>query len=395
MRIFICLFATAFLFVFSIANAEINTKRKVQFKIATLLPDNTDQVKKLRAASDEIKERTEGRVSFKYYLGGIQGGDDKVLYKMKIGQLHGSMFTPMALQKPYPDINIYGLPFIFKSEDEVDYVRNLMDTKFQKGLEEAGFVNFGFAGGGFTVILSNEPIRSYRDLKGKKVWVPEGDILTYKAMEALDLTLVPLEIVNVRTGLQTGLINVVATTPAGALIFQWHTKVKYVTQMPILFTMYLMVIDAKAFNKINAFDQVVVREVMGRLYTQLDAAERKDGPDAMQALINSGIESVQPLPGEFEKLQKEIAIANRVMADLNMFSSELLEEMLFHVQNFRRAQRSHDMMKCIQTTNKEDIGEQVSTIIQAEDWQSSDVNACDSATSETELNEQASPSKRQ
>ena len=150
-----------------------------------------------------------------------------------------------------------------------------------------------------------------------------------------------------------------------------------------------------AANESQAFDQVVVREVMGRLYTQLDAAERKDGPDAMQALINSGIESVQPLPGEFEKLQKEIAIANRVMADLNMFSSELLEEMLFHVQNFRRAQRSHDMMKCIQTTNKEDIGEQVSTIIQAEDWQSSDVNACDSATSETELNEQASPSKRQ
>lgn len=395
MRIFIYLVAATCLVVFSIANAEVNTKNKMQFKIATLLPDNTDQVKKLRAAADEIKERTEGRVLFKYYLGGIQGGDDKVLYKMKIGQLHGSMFTPMALQKSYPDINIYGLPFIFKSEDEVDYVRKLMDDKFQRGLEEAGFVNFGFAGGGFTVILSNEPVRSYRDLKGKKVWVPEGDILTYKAMEALDLTLIPLEIVNVRTGLQTGLINVVATTPAGALIFQWHTKVKYVTQMPILFTMYLMVIDAKAFNKINAVDQAIVREVMSHLYTQLDAAERKDAPDAMQALINSGIESIQPLPGEFEKLQKEIAIANRAMADLNMFSSELLEEMLFHVQNFRRAQISHDTMKCIQAANKEDIGEQVSTTITVEDWQSSDVNACDSAMSETELNEQASLSKRQ
>ena len=395
MRIFIYLVATTCLVVFSIANAEVNTKSKMQFKIATLLPDNTDQVKKLRAAADEIKERTEGRVLFKYYLGGIQGGDDKVLYKMKIGQLHGSMVTPMALQKSYPDINIYGLPFIFKSEDEVDYVRKLMDDKFQRGLEEAGFVNFGFAGGGFTVILSNEPVRSYRDLKGKKVWVPEGDILTYKAMEALGLTLIPLEIVNVRTGLQTGLINVVATTPAGALIFQWHTKVKYVTQMPILFTMYLMVIDAKAFNKINAVDQAIVREVMSHLYTQLDASERKDAPDAMQALINSGIESIQPLPGEFEKLQKEIAIANRAMADLNMFSSELLEEMLFHVQNFRRAQIFHDTMKCIQAANKEGVGEQVSTAITVEDWQSSDVNACDSAMSETELDEQASLSKRQ
>jgi TRAP-type C4-dicarboxylate transport system substrate-binding protein len=394
MRIFMCLVAAACLVVVSIASAEVKAKSKMQFKIATLLPDNTDHVKKLRAAADEIKERTEGRVLFKYYLGGIQGGDDKVLYKMKIGQLHGSMFTPIALQKPYPDINIYGLPFIFESEDEVDYVRKFMDAKFQRGLEEAGFVNFGFAGGGFTIILSNEPVRSYRDLKGKKVWVPEGDILTYKAMEALDLTLVPLEIVNVRTGLQTGLINVVATTPAGALIFQWHTKVKYVTQMPILFTMYLMVIDAKAFNKINAVDQAIVREVMSHLYANLDATERKDAPGAMQALINSGIESVQPLPGEFEKLQKEMVIANRGMANLGMFSSELLEEMLSHVQNFRRAQASHDRMICVQAGNKEDAGEQVSATTKVEDWQSSDVDSCDFSTSETELDEQASMSKK-
>ena len=394
MRILICLVAATFLAAVSIASAEAKTEPEMQFKIATLLPDNTDHVKKLRAAADEIKKRTEGRVLFKYYFGGIQGGDDKVLYKMKIGQLHGSMFTPIALQKPYPDINIYGLPFIFESEDEVDYVRKLMDAKFQRGLEEAGFVNFGFAGGGFTIILSSEPVRSHGDLKGKKVWVPEGDVLTYKAMEALDLTLIPLEIVNVRTGLQTGLINVVATTPAGALIFQWHTKVKYVTQMPILFTMHLMVIDAKAFKKINAVDQAIVREVMSRLYADLDAAERKDAPDAMQALINSGIESVQPLPGEFDKLQKEVAIANRAMADLGMFSSELLEEMLSHVQNFRRAQASHDTMACVQAGNKKDAEEQVSATTEVEDWQSSDMDACDSAANETELDEQASMRKR-
>jgi len=395
MRIFMCFVAAACLVVVSIASPEGQAKSKMQFKIATLLPDNTDHVKKLRAAADEIKERTEGRVLFKYYFGGIQGGDDKVLYKMKIGQLHGSMFTPIALQKPYPDINIYGLPFIFESEDEVDYVRKFMDTKFQRGLEEAGFVNFGFAGGGFTIILSNEPVRSYKDLKGKKVWVPEGDILTYKAMEALDLTLIPLEIVNVRTGLQTGLINVVATTPAGALIFQWHTKVKYVTQMPILFTMYFMVIDAKAFNKINAVDQAIVREVMSHLYINLDAAERKDAPDAMRALINSGIESVQPFSGEFEKLQKKMVIANRAMANLGMFSSELLEEMLSHVQNFRRAQGFHNRMTCVQAGNQEDAGEQVSGTTRVEDWQLSDVDACDSATSEVELREQASMSKKQ
>ena len=332
MRVLICLIASTLLAAVNISNADA----KMQFKIATLLPESTNRAKSMLAAADEIKERTEGRVSVKYYFGGSQGTDKKVLYKMKIGQLHGTTFSPSALRKPYADINLYGLPFIFESEDEVDYVRKLMDAKLQRGLEEAGYVNFGFAGGGFAMILSNEPVRSHGDLKGKKIWVPEGDVISYEVMQALDLTPVPLEIANVITGLQTGLIDIVAIPPAGALVFQWHTKVKYVTRMPIIFTMYFMVIDAKAFKRIDSVDQAVVREVMGRLYAELDAAERRDAPKALQALINSGIESVEPLPGEFMKLQKATAEAIRSMADRGMFSSDLLEAMFAHVQEYRR-----------------------------------------------------------
>ena len=389
MRIFICLVAAAFLSAVSISSAEAKT----QFKIATLLPENTDRVKKMRAAADEIEERTDGRVSFKYYFGGSQGSDDKVLYKMKIGQLHGTTFSPAALQKVYPDINIYGLPFIFESGDEVDYVRKLMDAKFQSGLEEAGFVNFGFAGGGFAMVLSNEPVRSHNDLIGQKVWVPEGDVFSYEAMQALKLTPVPLEIANVMTGLQTGLIDIVAIPPAGALIFQWHTKVNYVTQMPVLFTMYFMVIDAKAFKRIDAADQAVVREVMGHLYAEFDAAERKDAPDALQALMNSGVESVEPLPDEFENLQDETAIANRSMAGRGMFSSELLEEMLSHVQDFRRAQESHNTMTCAQAGAEIEAGEQVAPATETNVGAAGDMDICEPDASATEPLEQASGSE--
>ena len=389
MRIFICLVAATFLSAVNISSAEART----QFKIATLLPENTDRVKRMRAAADEIEERTDGRVSFKYYFGGSQGSDDKVLYKMKIGQLHGTTFSPAALQKVYPDINIYGLPFIFESEDEVDYVRKLMDAKFQSGLEEAGFVNFGFAGGGFAMVLSNEPVRSHNDLKGQKVWVPEGDVFSYEAMQALKLTPVPLEIANVMTGLQTGLIDIVAIPPAGALIFQWHTKVNYVTQMPVLFTMYFMVIDAKAFKRIAAADQAIVREVMGHLYAEFDVAEREDAPDALQALMNAGVESVEPLPDEFENLQEETAIANRSMADRGMFSPELLEEMLSHVQDFRRAQASHDTMTCEQAGDEIDAGEQVAPATEIEVREASNMDVCEPDASATEPLEQASGSE--
>ena len=157
----------------------------VTLKIATVTPEGSQWMKDMRASAKQIKERTEGRVQIKYYGGGIKGDDKKVLGQIRIRQLQGGAFTPSALSAQYPDLNLYGMPLVFDSEDEAAFVRSQMDERLQQGLEDAGFVNFGFATGGFANILSNTPVKSLADLKGKRVWVPEGDEISYISMEAL------------------------------------------------------------------------------------------------------------------------------------------------------------------------------------------------------------------
>ena len=56
-------------------------------------------------------------------------------------------------------------------------------------------------------------------------------------MKGLNLSPVPLPVTDVLTGLQTGLIDIVAIPPVVALALQWHTKVKYITQIPVLYPM--------------------------------------------------------------------------------------------------------------------------------------------------------------
>lgn len=303
-----------------------NAADVTELKIATVLPENTQWMKDMRRGAAEIRERTDGRVLFKFYSGGVQGNPSTVLRKIKIGQLHGGAFTPTDLQQVYPDLNIYGLPFLFESADEANYVRQFIDPILAEGLEDAGFVSFGFAGAGFAIIMSNAPVRSHEDLKGKKVWVPEGDLISYDAMRALDLSPVTLPLTDVLTGLQTGLIDIVAMSPAGALILQWHTKVKYLTRMPILYSMGLLAIDARAFNRIDAADRAVVREVMSGMYDRWDEENQRDAENALQALINAGIKPVLPAPGEMERLQKIMQENNRAMAKDGMFSLDLLLE---------------------------------------------------------------------
>jgi TRAP-type C4-dicarboxylate transport system substrate-binding protein len=310
----------------------------VTLKIATATPNGSQWMTDMRAGAAEIKERTEGRVLIKYYGGGVKGDDGKVLSQIRIRQLQGGAFTPSALSSQYSELNLYGMPLVFNSEEEAAYVRSRMDGRISKGLEDAGFVNFGFATSGFANILSSTPVRSLADLKGKRVWVPDGDSISYASMQALSLTPVTLPLTDVLTGLQTGLVDIVMIPPIVALILQWHTKVKYVTQVPLVYSFGFMAIDKNTFEKISDADQAVVRDVMGRMYQNFDKVNVVDNREAFQSLVKSGIEVVEFDAVAFEETRNLLLQSNLKLGRAGAFNLELYEEMLRYIDEYRREQ---------------------------------------------------------
>jgi TRAP-type C4-dicarboxylate transport system substrate-binding protein len=310
----------------------------VTLKIATVTPNGSQWMADMKAGAAEVKERTEGRVQIKFYGGGVKGDDAKVLGQIRIRQLQGGAFTPSALAAQYSDLNLYGMPLVFDSEEEAAFVRSRMDARLSAGLEEAGFVNFGFATSGFANIMSATPVRTLADLKGKRVWVPEGDNISAQSLKALSLNPVTLPLTDVLTGLQTGLIDIVAIPPIVALIMQWHTKVKYVTQVPFVYTLGFMAIDKKTFDKISDEDQNIVREVMTKTYQNFDKMNVIDNDAAFDSLIKSGIENVDFDRAEFNKVREILLASNRKIGLGGAFTLELYEEMLRYVDEYRSEQ---------------------------------------------------------
>jgi TRAP-type C4-dicarboxylate transport system substrate-binding protein len=264
------------------------------------------------------------------------GTDSQVLKRISIGALHGGAFTPSAFMEKYGDIGLYGLPMIFANQYEADFVRSRLDSKIAAGLEDAGFVSFGFAATGFAVIMSNEPVDSLGDLKGKRVWVPEGDEVSIRTMEALSVTPIPLPLTDVYTALQTGALDIIAMSSVGAVILQFHTKVEYITDTPLVYTMGFMAIDKKAFNKVSAEDQLIVRRVMTGLYSKYDTLNMIDDREAKMALYKAGLERVVPAPEELERIREVLVKSNLEMAKEGIVSMELYEEMMNYVEQSRK-----------------------------------------------------------
>jgi TRAP-type C4-dicarboxylate transport system substrate-binding protein len=272
--------------------ATVSAATAADIKIATVAPDGSRWLQQMRAGAEEVNTRTAGRVAIKFYPGGVMGNDAQVLRKIRIGQLQGGAFTAGGLAERYGGLNLYGIPLLFRSLEEIDAVRAQFDPEIAAGLERAGFVTFGFIEGGFANLLSNEPISSVEDMRRKKVWVPEGDAISFLAMETMGLSPAVLPVTDVLTGLQTGLIEIAFASPVAALVLQWHTKVKYLTNLPISYSMGIFAIEKSAFEDLSAEDRQVVREVMGRYIQGLDREARDDNRKAAEVLARSGLQTV-------------------------------------------------------------------------------------------------------
>lgn len=306
-----------------------------QLKIATLAPEGSSWMEQMRAGAKEIKTRTDGRVTLKFFGGGVMGNDKKVMRKMRIGQLHGGAFTASGLAERYPDIQLYGLPLLFRTQDEVDYVRAQLDEEIKAGMEDVGLVCLGIAGGGFANIMSQQPVRNAADLQGQKVWVPEGDLISYATMEAIGLSPVTLPITDVLTGMQTGLIDIIGSSPVGALVLQWHTKVRYISRLPVAYLYGTMVVEKKRFDKIAPADQQVLLDVMAKVYAQFEIDNRIDDAKALQAMLDGDVEMVEPDQGLVPAWREESAKVRTRLAREGAYSAERLNRIESLLASYR------------------------------------------------------------
>ena len=307
-------------------------------KIATIAPEGSSWMKDMRTGAKEIEERTGGRVKFKFYGGGIQGNDRQVRRKMRTGQLSGGALSSGGLNGFQKDADVFSLPLMFNTIEEARYVRNHMEPELRRRLEDAGYVNFGFATAGFGYMMSNKPMSSLPDFKGQKVWTAEGDPVGYAALSALGVAPVTMPITDVMTGLQTDLLDSVTVPPVGAVVFQWHTKLSYITEMPVAYVYGAMLVDERAFSKISPQDQAVVREVMEGIYRKFDQNGVRDSDDAMRALLEGGMKMVTPDQSEVSQWREIVLDSHHKLARKDVFDIQLLDQMQELLIEYRAGQ---------------------------------------------------------
>ncbi len=305
------------------------------FKIATLSPDGSVWMEKMRAAAAEIETQTQKRVSFKFYAGGVMGDDNTVLKKMRFNQLNGAALTNAGLSPVDSDLQLYSLVLKFHSLDEIDYVRQKMDAKLMEGLNKKGMTALGFSEIGLTYLMSTTPIHSLADMKNQKAWAPDNNKIAINAQKTLGVAPIPLPIRDVLMGLQTGMINVVASSPTGALALQWHTKIKYVTKLPLSYIFGVLIVNQKDFAKLSKADQAIVTEQMAKATAEINQRSKDDNLKATETLKAQGIEFIDPTPDAATELRNLMKDSETQLIKSGELNAHLVQELNQHLTDFR------------------------------------------------------------
>jgi TRAP-type C4-dicarboxylate transport system substrate-binding protein len=320
-----------------LAFAPVASAQKVsEFKIASLAPKGSSWAKALEKGARIIEEGTSGRVKVKFFFSGSQGDERDVVRKMKLGQIDGSAITATGMGLIKGDVRVLELPFLFKNDKELDYVRDKMAPDFEKQFADAGYVLLAWGDVGWTHLYSNIEVKSKAELAQTKMWAWTDDPIVRTFFKRLGVNGVPLGVPDVLPSLQTGLINACYGSPLAAVALQWYTKVKFATSTPINYSIGALVLRKEAFNQLSPEDQQVVMTAGREMGAELKKAIRRDNERAKKAMEGSGIKFVATPDAFIAELDKEGKGVWDELSGGKLYASDLLEKVKKHLADVRK-----------------------------------------------------------
>ena len=108
---------------------------------------------------------------FVVYGGGSQGGEADMVRRMRVGQLNAAMLSVIGLTEM--DISVGALqkmPLVFRSWDELDYVRERLRPQLDQRFFDKGFVVLCWGDAGWVQFISKTPALRPDDFRKMKIF---------------------------------------------------------------------------------------------------------------------------------------------------------------------------------------------------------------------------------
>lgn len=275
--------------------------KKVKIKVATLAPKTSYWYDSILKMSAEINKKTEGRVSFVIYAGGVAGDESDMIRKMRINQIHASIISFAGVGSVVDLFKGFWFPLFFDSLDEVKWFYKKLEADFNKKLKEKKFRLLMPVGVGSIYWFSKKQIKVPSDLKSQKIFVWAGDFEGAKLWKKIGFKPVPLSMINLASGLKTGLVEAFSNLPVYASVYQLHNEVKFMLKMDWSFALAGFLINESVYQKISVEDRKIMMTEFNKARKNLESITKMKDKEALSTMKKQGLTIHIPSKNEKKK----------------------------------------------------------------------------------------------
>jgi TRAP-type transport system periplasmic protein len=309
------------------------------FRIGTLAPKNSLYHRQLLEVGEAWRAAQGGNAKYVVFPDGSQGGEAELARRMRIGQIQGALLSVVGLNEIEPSISaLQSMPLLFKSWDEVDYVREKMRPAMEKKFLDKGFIVLAWGDAGWVRFFSKEPVLRPDDFKKMKFFSFAGESEQQEIMKSLGYTPVPLETADILPAIQTGMINVVPSTPYFALatqVFNTAPNMLEINWAPIVGA---LVVTQKAWDDMAPAGQQALKVAGEKAGVLIRNKARQEVDEAVDAMRKRGLIVNKP---NAEQLREWSELAEKLYPRIrgNLVPAETFDEVFKHLKAYRAGKK--------------------------------------------------------
>lgn len=274
-------------------------QEQIRMRIATVAPEGTPWEKQLRRLKSHIESESGGRIRVQMFMGGSLGGEKALVRRTAQGSVQAFGGSTAALGTLVRELDVIEAPYLF---DDAEAADRALDGAAKgivtQALARRGFVFGLWAENGFRSWFTKErPIRQPSDLDGLRMRSQESEVhlATYRAFGASPQA---IDVTNVLTSLQTGVVDGFDNTPLFAFATSWYQAAQHLNLSQHSYQPGIVVYSKTWFDDLPSDLQQVLTNVPQEITTDGRQQVRRMDPILVRNLERAGITVHRPSASE-------------------------------------------------------------------------------------------------
>jgi TRAP-type C4-dicarboxylate transport system substrate-binding protein len=275
-------------------------------KVATIAPKGSVYHRVLQEMGEAYRDATGGQSRFVIYPNSIQGTEADTVRRMRVGQLDASMLTVVGLSAIDPSVTaLQYMPMMFRSWEELDYVRERLRPELEAKLAAKGFVVLIWGEGGWVQFFTKEDLRTPEDFKRARIFSWSEDIVQASVMKSLGYQPVPIPLADILPALETGMVDTVPVAPLWALVGQFDRVTRYMLRVNWVPIVGATVMRRQTYEAMTPEARTALRAAADKATATLRAHREEQDEEAIRAMQARGLQ-VREMTPELERAWRDL-----------------------------------------------------------------------------------------